>query len=166
MLATILAFVFVGLALVVLVGIVRFSIISPVLRKGAERTLRKPQVQGIDATVGFSPSPELLAFYRQSPFLEKKEFYLVDRANTPPTIWPIGEFQPLTVRIVRENLRIARVDGIPIADDLDKGMYYVTKSGAVRLRSPDVVSGDVHVASSITSLLGLEFHDHWPGGNH
>ena len=163
MLTTIVAFVFIGLALLALIFIVRFSIVSPALRTSAKRALRHPQVQGIEAIAGFGPPLELLAFYQHAPFLENREFYLVDRACTPPTIWSFGAFQPLTARAVRENRRIANVDGIPIADDLDKGMYYVTSGGAVRLRSPNVASGEVHVSPDVTSLLRLEFHERWPG---
>ena len=148
-----------------LYAIVRFSIISPAKTRGAANRLRSPEVDGIQAIVGFAPSPELVGFYRQTPFIQSMEFYLVDRAKTPPAVWPIGAFSPLTPRDVRENRTVVQVDGIPIADDMDKGMYYVTGSGAVRLRSPNVLANDVEVAPTIGSLLDFELRDEWPGAS-
>ena len=144
------------------VAVVRFSIISPAKTRGATNRLRNPQPGGVEEICGFAPSPELLAFYKQAPFIESMEFHLVDRAKTPPAIWSIGAFSPLTPLDVREKRSLARVDGIPIADDLDKGMYYITKSGAVRLWSPNVPWNDVEVAPNITVLLGFERHSKWP----
>ena len=148
--------------LAILSVIVRFSIVSPWKTRGAAKRLRTPQIDGIEHIVGFPPPPELLALY-QAPFIESMEFYLVDRSKAPPAIWPIGAFNPLTAQDVREQKKVVEVDGIPIADDLDKGMYYVTRSGAVRLRSPDVPSNDVEVAPSVMTLLSFERRDDWPG---
>lgn len=148
--------------LALLYAIVRFSIISPAKTRGAANRLRSPQADGIGAIVGFAPSPALVGFYREAPFIESIEFYLVDRSKTPPAVWPIGAFSPLTPQDVRENRTVVPVDGIPIADDMDKGTYYVTNRGAVRLWSPDVPANDVEVAPTISSFLGFERRDEWP----
>jgi len=148
--------------LALLYVIVRFSIMSSSKTKDAAKRLRTPRVEGVEQIVGFPPPPELFALY-EAPFVESMEFYLVDRLRTPPAIWPIGAFIPLTAQDVREKKKVVEVDGIPIADDLDKGMYYVTRSGAVRLRSPDVPSKDVEVAPSVRALLGFERSNEWPG---
>jgi len=147
--------------LALLFVIVRFSIVSSSKTRAAAKRIHTPQVDGVEQIVGFPPPTELLALY-QAPLVDSKEFYLVDRAKTPPAIWAIGAFNPLTAQDVRERKKIVEVDGIPIADDLDKGMYYVTRDGSVRLRSPDVRSGDVEVAPTVGALLGVERRDEWP----
>jgi hypothetical protein len=48
---------------------------------------------------------------------------------------------------------------IPIAWDMDKGVYLVTSTGAVVLRSPDVPGGEVPVAKSATQLLSFHAED-------
>ena len=35
------------------------------------------------------------------------------------------------------NGKVSRVPGIPIATDIEKGVYYVSRDGAVMLASPD-----------------------------
>jgi len=82
-------------------AITRFAIVSPAKTKASKSRLRRPEPEGI----------------------ESMEFYLVDRSRQPPATWPIGAFSPLTKADVREKMKISRVTGIPIADDLDKGMY-------------------------------------------
>jgi hypothetical protein len=47
----------------------------------------------------------------------------LDHSKGPAAIWPIGAFSPLTPRDVLEMTKVSGVkNGIPIADDLDKGM--------------------------------------------
>lgn len=142
--------------------IIRFSIVSPAKTRGTRTRLRHPKPDGIDAIAGFAPTQELIDFYRQIPFVESVEFYLVDRSKKPPVAWPIGAFNPLTARDAREKAKIWSVAGIPIADDLNKGLYFVARSGAVFLRSPNVAGGEAEVAPSIRALASFEVRDKPP----
>jgi hypothetical protein len=54
------------------------------------------------------------------------------------------------------------VPGIPIADDQNKGMYFVVNSGAVMLRSPTVAGGEVEVAPSIAMFASFEARERPP----
>ena len=149
--------ILVVLALVqVLYGIIRFSVISPIKTKGAKERLRHPEPHGIETVSGFSPSAELLAFYQQAPFLEDVEFYLLDRSKQPSIAWSIGGFSPLTVVDVRENRKVSGVNGIPIADDLDGGVYFVATDGRVMLSSRNVPGREVEVAPSVTVFANFE----------
>lgn len=155
--AAILAIIFVGVLLVVLWAIMRFSIISPWKTKGAAGRLRSPEPAGVADLCGFPPPPELVELYLRAPFAERFEFELVDGGRQPPTSWPIGEFVPLTPLDVREARAVSGAkDGIPIAYDLDKGTYLVLRNGAVVLRSPNVDEGEVMVASSAAALAAFE----------
>jgi hypothetical protein len=138
--------------------LVRFSIISPWLTRGAPGRLRRPEPDGVEAICGFPPPPEWVRLYVEAPFVERDmEFDLLDRAHAPPRRWTIGEFYPLTARDLREARTVHGVrEGIPIAGDLDKGVYVVTRSGAVVLRSPNVPGGEVAVARSADDLRSFE----------
>jgi hypothetical protein len=46
--------------------------------------------------------------------------------------------------------------GIPIADDMSKGTYFVAKSGAVMLDSPNVRGRRVEVAPSVAAFATFE----------
>lgn len=146
-----------------LYAIIRFSIVSPRRTRGWKRRLRHPETEGVHGVSGFQPSPDLIAFYRQAPFIELVEFYLVDRSKKPAVEWPVGAFNPLTPVDVREQMKISGVAGIPIADDLDKGTYFVTDTGAVMLHSPDVAGGVVEVAPSIAAFGRFEVSERPPG---
>ncbi len=98
--------------------------------------------------------------YRESEWIERLEFELVDVRGTPPRRWSIGAFVPLTVRDVREARIVHRVgDGIPIADDMDKGCYVALPGGSVVLRAPTAPGGQVLVASSATELRTFEVRE-------
>lgn len=77
---------FVGVLLLVLWSIVRFSIISPLRTRGAAERLRHPDVPGVERVCGFRLPRELGDFYAHSPLVDMTEFYLVDgRAAKPRT---------------------------------------------------------------------------------
>ncbi len=70
--------------------------------------------------------------------------------------WEIGGFVPLTARDVREARTVHGVrDGLPFADDADKGVYVLFPSGAIVLRSPNVAGGQVPVVSSAAEFATL-----------
>jgi len=162
MLGSLVTVVLIGFALMVLFAIVRFSIISPARTRGADRRLRHPQPDGIEQICSFSPSPGLVDFYRNADVIERTEFYFVDESKQPAAAWFIGGFTPLTPQDVRERVKIVRVDGIPIADDLDKGVYYMTRDGTIRLRSPNTPLGDVEVARTIAEFARFATRSNWP----
>jgi hypothetical protein len=148
---------FVGLLLLLLVVIVRYSIILPYRTRGAPGRLRHPEPDGIATLCGFAPPQELLQLFLDGPFVEHMEFDLVDRRAQPPKEWSIGGFIPLTsldVSAAREEFGVR--DGIPIADDGLGGVYVVLRSGAVVLRSPEAPGGAAVVAQSVRDLWSFE----------
>ncbi len=152
----ILFFAFLALLLLGLGAMIRFAFISPRRTKGARQRLRRPDVRGLEALCGFSAPPELVTFYKESPFVERTEFSLLDPSKTPPKEWRIGTFEPLTRIDTRELLKASGVPGIPIAIDLEKGTYYVDRDGGVRLSSPNVKGDEAFVASSIGEFARFE----------
>lgn len=134
---------------------VRFSIISWVLTRGASQRLRKPNAEGIEQLVGFAPSAELIHFYNVWPHLEEVEFELVD--NGTNSRWFVGGFIPLTRADACERRNVAGKHGLPIADDLNKGTYFVNADGSIDLWSPNVPGGRVRVAESIERLAEFEY---------
>lgn len=160
---TVVALALVAALMFLLYTIIRFSIVSPAKTRGWKGRLRHPEPEGIARVSGFPPPQELIDFYRQAPFIERVEFYLVDHSRKPVAAWSIGAFSPLTPLDVREQRKISGVAGIPIAGDLDKGTYFVAISGAVMLCSPNVAGGEAEVAPSITSFAGFEARDRPPG---
>ena len=154
-LRTVVAVVFVGLLLLVLGTIVRFSIVSALRTRGAAGRLRQPDLQGVENLCGFRLPPELRDFYARSPLVGMSEFNLVDKRTAEPRTWFIGAFVPLTPVDVREARSISNAPGVPIADDGDKGVYYLTSSGTVRLQSPNLDEGDTLVAENIATFQGM-----------
>jgi hypothetical protein len=153
-------YLLVGLVGLVLLGflafIVRFSALSPLRTRGARSRLRRPEPEALARLVGFAPPEALLEMYREDGCVERLEFEMVDARVMPPRIWEIGGFIPMTVWDVREARIVHHLrDGIPIAEDMDKGCYVVLASGAVVLRSPTVPDGEVDVADSVTDLRGF-----------
>ena len=143
--------------------IIRFSIVSAAKTKGWQRRLRHPDPDGIDKVSGFQPPQDLIDFYRQASFLESMEFCLLDHSKKPSAAWSIGGFNPLTAADVRKQTKVSGVRGIPIADDMDKGMYFVAKTGAVMLASPNIPGRETEVAPDITSFARFEAREHPPG---
>ena len=141
---------FVGALLMLLGAIVRFSILSPIITRNAAARLRKPIKDGLKELVGFDPSPSLLRFFKTWPYIEKNEFDLVDPQNSAR--WCIGGFIPLTKRDIKEQIKISGKHGLPIADDTDKGAYFIQADGSIELWSPNVPSGHIKVAQSIEEM--------------
>ncbi len=152
----------VSAGLFLLYSIVRYSIISPWLTRGDRQRLRVPVADGVEKACGFEPQADLVRFYETCPFVERMEFYLVDRDATPPASWEIGAFIPLHIKDIRESQKIMRVPGIPIATDMDKGTYYVDAYGSVMLMSPNVAGGKIIVAPSIEALSRFSPQDDLP----
>jgi hypothetical protein len=111
------ALVAVGLLLLLLGAIIRFSVISPRRTRGSRSRLRQPDAPGVADLCGFQPPADLVDLYRVTPFVERVEFQLVDERQSPPRRFDIGAFIPLTPRDVREARAVHGIrDGIPIAD--------------------------------------------------
>lgn len=155
-LGSLLGWAVVGLLLLLLYRIIRMSLISPMKTKGARGRLRSPDAAAVARVVGFAPPPALVDLYRHSPLIDRQEFSLIDRSQEPPARWPIGEFIPLTAVDTTENVTVFGVSGIPIADDLDKGVYFVERSGAVILFSPDLPQRHRPVAPDIGTFASFE----------
>jgi hypothetical protein len=143
-------FVFIGGLLFLLGGIIRYSIISPILTRGAKTRIRSPNLEGVEKVVGFTPNSEIVNFYRQWPHIEKTEYYLVDSTNNKN--WFIGGFTPLSKIDIKEEIKVSGKHGLPLADDLNKGMYFLQEDGSIELWSPNVDGGHVKVAQSIDEL--------------
>ena len=92
-----------------LVAILRFTIVSERRMRGAEGRLRSSQCNRSRWHRGFPPPADLVAFYERAPFLDRKEFQLVDPAQEAGRAWDIGEFIPLTARDAREAMAISSV---------------------------------------------------------
>jgi hypothetical protein len=87
--------------------------------------------------------------YQYDRFVEESEFCLLDTSQTPPVRWWVNGFIPLTRLDTQEWKTITGVPGVPIATDIEKGAYYVSKDGTVRLQSPNVPKGDILVAPTV-----------------
>jgi len=151
------AVVVVLLALLSFLGVVvRFSIVSAWRSKGARSRLRQVDPAGTAAVVGFRVPEEVVELYRSAPFLTQTEFRLIDRSTVPPKEWFVGGFFPLAPVDVREQRKVFGLkDGIPIADDLSKGVYFVASDGRVVFRSPNNTRGDVVVARTASDLAAF-----------
>ena len=136
-----------------LLMMIRFAVVYPRMRREGKQRLREPSIDGIETVIGFAPSYELIQFYRTIEFVSWQEFYLVDRSKDSPLSWEIGEFIPLEARHLKEAKKIAGVPGIPIAYDIDKGAYFVTRDGAIMLSTP---SREVLVAADIGVFAAFE----------
>src|SRR5690606_11918060 len=146
MFAWLLAATFIGGLLYLLWNILRWSVVSPFLTRGASERLRQPKTSGIEALVGFPAPVSLIEFYTSWPHLEKVEYYLVNSSTDQN--WFIGGFEPLSRMDAHEIIRSTLAPGIPIANDMDKGVYFLNAQGAVELSSPNVPTGRVLVAGS------------------
>ena len=142
---------FIGGLLFLLYMIVRLSIIAPILTRGSKKRLRKPDLNGVEKLVGFCPSASLVDFYKNWPFLEKTEYYLVDKTRSAN--WFIGGFMPLAKIDIKEWLNVAGKHGLPIAENSDKGTYFIQRDGSIELWSPNVSGGHSVVAHSIEELM-------------
>ena len=145
---------FLAFMVFVLVTILRFTIVSEKRMRGAEDQLRHPAPSEVAGIVGFAPPADLVPFFEQAPFVDRRDFQLADSADRA---WDIGRFIPLTARYVREAMAISSVKhAIPIAWDMDKGVYVVTPEGAVILDSPNVPGRQVQVAANVREFERFE----------
>jgi hypothetical protein len=150
---------FLAFMIFLLVAFLRFTIVSERRMRGAQDRLRHPAPAEVAGIVGFAPPADLVPFFEQTPFIDRREFQLVDRASADRA-WDIGRFIPLTARYVREAMAISSVKhAIPIAWDMDKGVYVVTPDGAVILDSPDVPGRRVRVAANMREFERFEPRD-------
>jgi hypothetical protein len=151
---------FLAFMIFLLVAFLRFTVVSDWRTRGAEGRLRYPAPSEVAGIVGFAPPADLVPFFEQAPFVERGEFQLVDRAHGAGRAWDISHFTPLTARDVREalaNCHLTQV--IPIAWDMDKGVYVVTREGAVILDSPNVPGRQVQVAATVREFGRFEPRD-------
>lgn len=142
-----------GVVVAVLATIMRFSIISSWRLRNARKRLRRPDPSSVERVCAFAPPPTLITFYRDSPLIDRVEFALVDRRQEPPRKWVIGGFYPLTGRDASEQRKTHGLTmGIPIADDLAKGVYFVAADGRILFRPAGRKASPVEVAASAQAL--------------
>jgi hypothetical protein len=141
-------------------AVVRFSIVSSRRMKGAEDRLRSPDPTGVETVCGFRPSADLVDLYRNAPMMTRSELILVDHSSDSARTWSIGGFFPLTAPDVSEMRAVTGVrDGIPIADDMEKGTYFAAKDGRILFRPPGAGMPDIEVAPSASVLAGFEIRE-------
>lgn len=157
MLTIIVAIVSVAMLILVLGAIVRFSILSSWRTRGARDRLSHPDAAGVEKVCGFPPPPDLVQMYRQGSLTRLVEFSLVDKTQQPNKTWFFGGFYPLTSQDVLEQRRIHGITtGIPIADDMDKGVYFVARDGRVMFRPAGRKPDETEVAPSAEVLSRFE----------
>jgi hypothetical protein len=157
MLPIVVAVVAVAILLLVLGAIVRFSIVSSWRTRGARDRLSQPDAAGVERVCGFPVPADLVQMYREGSLTRLVEFSLVDKSQQPNKTWFFGGFYPLTSQDVLEQRKIHGITaGIPIADDMDKGVYFVTRDGRVMFRPPGRKPAETQVASSAEALSRFE----------
>jgi hypothetical protein len=124
----------IGGLLLTLFTIVRWSIVSPMRRRGSRARLRRPDANGVAQLCGISVPHDLVEFYRTDPRVTAE---LLTLRAPDGHEWDFAAFNPLCVPDVSEWRKITRVPGFPIATDILKGVYYVSAEGAVMLASPE-----------------------------
>ena len=154
----VLSFVLIGSLLYLLWIIVRYSIITPILTRGSRTRLRKPNIEGIEKVIGFPVSDEIIKFYKEWPYLEKTEYYLIDDNNNKE--WFIGGFEPISKIDVKEHIKTSYVKGLPIADDLNMGLYYLASDGSINISSPNYEGNYAKVADSIKEFSNFRVAEH------
>lgn len=128
----VLAIVLIGGCLFMLYAIVRYSIIAPFRTRDSRGRLRTPVPDGIEPLVGFAPDAALLRFYREWPHLERTEYFLVDPKTD--AAWFIGGFDPLARVDVAEKKNVVPGPGLPIADALESGTYFLLADGSIHFQ--------------------------------
>jgi hypothetical protein len=157
MLPIIVAVLAVAILLLVLGAIVRFSIVSSWRTRGSSDRLSQLDAEGVERVCGFPVPEDLVELYREGSLTRLVEFSLVDRHQQPNKRWFFGGFYPLTSQDVLEQRKIHGITtGIPIADDMDKGVYVVTREGTIMFRPPGRKHADTQVASSAEALSRFE----------
>ena len=157
MLPTVVAVVAVAILLLVVGAIVRFSIVSSWRTRGAGDRLSRPDAEGVERVCGFPPPGDLVQMYREGSLTRLVEVALVDKTQQPNKTWFIGGFYPLTSQDVLERRKIHGITtGIPIADDMDKGVYFVTREGRIMFRPPGRNPEEMEVAPSAEAFSRFE----------
>lgn len=160
MLPIVVAVVAAALLLLVLGAIVRFSIVSSWRTRGSGDRLSQPEPAGVERVCGFPVPPDLVQMYREGSLTRLVEFSLVDRSQKPNKTWFFGGFHPLTSQDVLEQRKLHGITtGIPIADDMDKGVYFVTRDGRIMFRPSGRKPAETEVAPSAEALSRFEVAD-------
>jgi hypothetical protein len=144
--------------------IVRFAIISPMRTRGADRRLRKPEPEKVEAKWRIKLPPALARLFREHPIVEKSEFYLAPDVSDRERWLYVYCFVPLSVVDVSEAKKSSGVPGIPIALE-SKGTYYLPTS-ALRGDGPVPIvlrqgKKDRQVAASVEEFFGYTATE-WP----
>ena len=157
MLAIIAAVVALAILLLVLGAIVRFSIVSSWRTRNASDRLRRPDSTDVERVCGFPPPASLVQMYQDGSLTRLVEFSLIDKIHQPGKKWFFGGFYPLTGQDVLEQRKIHGITtGIPIADDMDKGVYFVTRDGRIMFRPAGRKPDEIEVAPSAEALSRFE----------
>jgi len=160
MLNVVVAIIAIMMLALVLGAVVRFSVVSSWRTRNAEDRLSHPDVDGVERACGFPPPADLVRMYRERSLTTLAEFSLVDTARNPHQTWSFGGFYPLTYKDVSEQRKIHGITtGIPIADDMAKGVYYVTSTGTIRFRPPGRNATEREVAPSAEALSRFQIVD-------
>jgi hypothetical protein len=157
LLLIVVAVVAIATLLLLLGAIIRFSIVSSWRTRGGRDRLSQPDVVGVGRVCGFSVPEDLVQFYREGSLTRLVEFSLVDKSKEPNLTWSFGGFYPLTSQDVMEQRRIHGITaGIPIADDMNKGVYFVNRDGRIMFRPPGRKRAETEVALSAEALSHFE----------
>lgn len=157
MLTIIAAVVAVVMLLLVLGAIVRFSIVSSWRTRDARDRLTQPDAAGVERVCGFPPPADLIQMYREGLLTRLAEFSLVDKSQQPNKTWFFGGFYPLTSPDILEQRKVHGITaGIPIADDMDKGVYFVSRDGKIMFRPSGRKPAEIEVAPSAEALSRFE----------
>lgn len=157
MLNIIVAIIAFSLLLLLLLAIFRFSIVSSARMRGAGYRLTRPDAAGVERVCGFPPPSDLVQMYREGLLTRHVEVTLVDKTQQPNKMWFFGGFYPLTSQDVLEQRKVHGItSGIPIADDMDKGVYLVNRDGRVMFRPAGRNPKETEVAPSAEALSRFE----------
>lgn len=159
MLTMVVAVVALTLLLLVLGAIVRYSVVSSWRTRAAGNRVGHPDPVGVERVCGFAVPADLVQLYREGSLTRLVEFSLVDKSQQPNKIWFFGGFYPLTSQDVLEQRKLHGITtGIPIADDLEKGVYFVVQDGRVMFR-PAGREPEEQVAPSAEALSLFQVKD-------
>ena len=147
--------VFMGGLLCLLGVILWFSFISPFLDRDDRKMLSSPALDGIDAICGFKPDKSLSKLYKRK-VITKMEFYLVSPSGEE---WGVGEFYPISKKYVKAKQKLHNISGLPIAGDLGKGAYFLSKNGQVKHLDHSLGGDAKLVAVDLESFLNFEVRE-------
>jgi hypothetical protein len=146
-----------AMLLLLLGAIIRFSAMSSWRARGARDRLTHADPAGVERVCGFPVPSELVELYQEGSLTRLSELALVDKSQQPRKTWFFGGFYPLTAEDVLEQKKIHGITtGIPIADDSDKGVYFVARDGRIMFRPAGRERGITEVASSADALSRFE----------